>query len=56
MIPDKKGKLHLGQSVKAAGFVVIAIGGALASLTQNFRVGSLIIAIGALIIAIGEFL
>lgn len=53
---DNKGKVQLGQGVKATGFIVIAIGGAYASLTKDFRVGSLIISIGAVIIAIGEFL
>ena len=56
MIMDNKGKVQLGQGVKATGFIVIAIGGAYASLTKDFRVGSLIISIGAVIIAIGEFL
>lgn len=52
----KKGKILIGQNVKAAGFVVIAIGAAYSSLTRDFRIGGLIIAIGALIIAVGEFL
>ncbi len=52
---NKEGKVHLGQGVKAAGFI-IAVGGGYASLTKDFRIGSLIISIGAVIIAIGEFL
>ena len=53
---DKKGKVRLGQGIKATGFIVIAMGGAYASLTKDFRIGSLIISVGAVIIAIGEFL
>ena len=53
---NKTGKIQLGQSVKAFGFVVIALGGGYASLTKDFRIGSLLIAIGALIIDVGEFL
>lgn len=56
MLNNKKGIFPIGQTVKAVGFIVIAIGGGYASLSQDFRVGSLIIAIGALIIAVGEFL
>jgi len=56
MMINKQGKIPLGNTVKAGGFIVIAIEGGYASLTKDFRVGSLIIAIGALIIAVGEFL
>lgn len=52
---DKKGKVGFGHSVKAFGFIVIALGGGYASLTRDFRIGSLIIALGALIVAGGEF-
>jgi len=33
---DKEGKIHLGQGVKAIGFIIIAIGGAYASLNKRF--------------------
>ena len=56
MIKDKTGKAPVGQSLKGIGFLIIAIGGGYASLTKDFRIGSLIISIGAVIIAIGEFL
>lgn len=56
MVKNKSGKIPVGQSVKAFGFVVIAMGGGYSALTKDFRIGSLIIAIGALIIAVGEFL
>ena len=52
---NKSGKVGLGHAVKAIGFVVIALGGGYASLAQDFRLGSLIIAVGALVVAIGEF-
>lgn len=52
---NKSGKVGLGHGVKAIGFVIIALGGGYASLTQDFRLGSLIIAIGAVVVAIGEF-
>lgn len=52
-IKDKSGKI--GSSIKAFGFILIAIGGGYASFARDFRIGSLIIAIGALIVAIGEF-
>lgn len=55
LFSNKQGKVGLGHGVKALGFVVIAIGGGYASLLQDFRIGSLIIAIGALVVAIGEF-
>lgn len=55
ILKDKSGKIGLGHAVKAIGFIVIAAGGAYASLLQDFRLGSLIIAIGALVVAIGEF-
>jgi len=45
----------MGHAVKAIGFVIIATGGGYASLAQDFRAGSLIIAVGALVVAIGEF-
>jgi len=53
---NKGGKVALSQSIKAFGFLVIAIGGGYSALAKDFRVGALIIAIGALIIAVGEFL
>ncbi|MBI4154722.1 hypothetical protein HY498_01410 [Candidatus Woesearchaeota archaeon] len=56
MFNNKKGVVSVGQTVKAIGFIIIAIGGGYASLTKDFRVGSLLIAIGALVIAVGEFL
>ena len=55
MMFDKKGRFFASHGVKAFGFVVIALGGGYASLTRDFRIGSLIIAIGALIVAPGEF-
>jgi len=53
---NKIGKVPVGQTVKAIGFLVIAAGGGYSSITKDFRIGALIIAIGAVIIAIGEFL
>jgi len=55
MLNLKSGKAAIGQSVKALGFIVIALGGGYSSFTKDFRVGSLLIAIGALIVAVGEF-
>ena len=52
---DKKGNIGLGHGLKAFGFIVIAFGGGYASLSRDFRIGSLIIAIVALIAAVGEF-
>ena len=56
MIKNKSGKVAVGQTMKGIGFLIIAIGGGYASLTKDFRIGSLIISIGAVVIAIGEFL
>ena len=55
MFNQRSGKIGIGHTLKAGGFVVIALGGGYASLTQNFKIGSLLIAIGALIVAVGEF-
>jgi len=55
IVKDKSGKVGVGHGLKAFGFIVIALGGGYASLSRDFRIGSLIIAIRALIVAIGEF-
>ena len=55
LIDTKGGKVGVGHGLKAFGFIVIALGGGYASLSRDFRTGSLILAIGALIVAIGEF-
>ncbi len=56
MIKDKSGKVAIGSAVKTVGFLIIALGGGYSSLTKDFKIGSVIIAVGALIVAVGELL
>jgi len=55
MVQNKIGRIAIGQGIKAFGFVIIAIDGGYSSLTKDFKIGSLLIAIGALVVAVGEF-
>ncbi|MBU0929457.1 MAG: hypothetical protein KJ623_00085 [Nanoarchaeota archaeon] len=52
----KRGSIHLKNIVSSIGFGIIAIGGAYASITKNFSIGTLIIAIGGVVLAIAQFL
>ncbi len=42
---DKSGKIAIGSGVKTVGFLIIAIGGVYSSLTKDFKIGSVIIAV-----------
>lgn len=53
---NKKGHINLKNIITSLGFGVIAVGGAYASITKDFSVGTLIISIGGVVLAIAQFL